>query len=397
LMPILVLVVVVLAASGVMWKMGKLPFGPAVQAADDVATAEADSAVVENEDEDKEEEVAVPVELALVGRRSIASYYKAASVIEADRLVDLVTKTQGPIQQLNVEEGDWVQKGQILAELQNDREEVQLKQAELRLQEQKRSLDRTGSMLEEGLISDQEYDAARSAYELAETDRDLAEIALNETLIRAPFQGQITERKVVLGQQVNMYEAVFTLADFQPMRVRVHLPEAVARKVHEGQRVLITPEAAEKDLEAVVERVSPVVDPVTSTIRLTLLVNNAGETARVGGFVKARITTDSHADALAIPKLALVEEGSMRSVFVAEADSVRKVEINTGLYDETYVEILDGVIDGQFVVIAGQGGLRTGTLIDALNGEQIGWGGKSDDGSSLASEADTMLALSEEK
>ena len=55
---------------------------------------------------------------------------------------------------------------------------------------------------------------------------------------------------------------------------------------------------------------------------------------RVGGFVKVRITTDTHNDALAVPKTALVEEGGLRSVFVAEADTVRKVEINTGLYDE---------------------------------------------------------------
>ena len=93
----------------------------------------------------------------------------------------------------------------------------------------------------------------------------------------------------------------------------------------------------------------------------------------MGGFVKVRITTDQHHDALAIPKIALVEEGALRSVFVAEADTVRKVEIETGLYDETHVEMLEGLFAGDFVVTMGQGGLRTGTRIEALNGEAVGY------------------------
>ena len=104
-----------------------------------------------------------------------------------------------------------------------------------------------------------------------------------------------------------------------------------------------------------------------------LLLEESGNRTRVGGFVKVRITTDQHHDALAIPKIALVEDGALRSVFVAEADTVRKVEIETGLYDESHVEILEGLFEGDFVVTMGQGGLRTGSHIEALNGEAVGY------------------------
>ena len=89
--------------------------------------------------------------------------------------------------------------------------------------------------------------------------------------------------------------------------------------------------------------------------------------------MKVRITTDEHHDALAVPKIALVEDGALRSVFVAEADTVRKVEIETGLYDETHIEILEGLFEGDFVVTMGQGGLVTGSRIDALNGVEVGY------------------------
>ena len=386
------LVIVLAVAAIALWQAGMLPFGGE---SPDALAADADSTAVasdEKKTDEDEEIVAVPVELAQVSRRAIAAYYKAASVAEADRLVDVVAKTQGRVQVLSVEEGDWVDKGKILAELDNDREKVQLRQAELRLEDQRRQLERNRSMVDEGLISDSEFDVVRSAFELAETDRDLARITLEETLVRAPFAGQVTDRKIVLGQQVNAAAALFTLADFSPMRVRVYLPEEIALKVSPGQRVLITPEAVGGDLEAHVERVAPVVDPATSTVRLTLLLEDGADLVRAGGFVKVRITTDTHNDALSVPKLALVEEGGLRSVFVAEADTVRKVEINAGLYDERFVEILDGVEEGAFVIVAGQGGLRTGSHFEALNAEDVGW--SVTDSLSVALE-DTQLAVAD--
>jgi RND family efflux transporter MFP subunit len=363
---LLVALIVVVGGGFGLWQSGLMPFGPGQDSG--VAMADTTGAVgseAEAEDPDAEpEEKPVPVELCLVEGRGISSYYRAASVIEADRLVELVTRTNGRIHVVNVEEGDWVEQGQILAELENDRERIQLKKAELTLADKKRQLDRSREMLEEEIISQQEFDDMESAWQMAEAERDLARINLEDTRIRASFSGRVTERMVVPGQQLTARSATFTIGDFSPMRVRVHLPEAIARKVTAGQRVLVSPEAVEIPLEATVERVSPVVDPATSTIRLTLLLDETADNARVGGFVKVRITTDEHHDALAVPKLALVEDGALRSVFVAEADTVRKVEIETGLYDETHIEILEGLFEGDFVVTMGQGGLATGTRTD---------------------------------
>lgn len=372
------------------------PSGEAVAAtADGTGTAADDPALEKGKKKDEPEIQPIPVELARVEGRGISSYYRAASVIEADRLVELPCRRAGRVREILVEEGDWVEQDQVLAELENDREKIQLRKAELTLADRNRQLDRSARMQAEALISQQEFDDVQSAGKMAEAERDLARITLEETFIRAPFAGRVTNRMVVQGQQVALTTPAFTLGDFSPLRVRVHLPENVARKVDAGQRVLISPEAADEPLEAIVERVSPVVDPGTSTVRLTLLLEETGAAARVGSFVKVRITTDRHHDALAIPKLALVEEGALRSVFVAEADTVRKAEIATGLYDETHVEVLEGLDEGDFIVTLGQGGLRTGTLIRALNGALVGYPGKPVAEGDPAQEAATMTALAE--
>ena len=394
---VLILVAFVIAAGGgfALWQGGLLPFLPDQNI--DVAAADTTGAVASedknDDDDEKPEEKPIPVELSRVEGRGISSYYRAASVIEADRLVELVSRTRGRVHQVNVEEGDWVEKGQILGELENDRERIQLRQAELTLSDKKRQLDRSREMLAEEIISQQEFDDMESAWSMAQAERDLARINLEDTRLRAPFSGQVTDRLIVPGQQLLASAPAFTVGDFSPLRVRVHLPEAIARKVSSGQRVLVSPESVDKPLEAIVERVSPVVDPATSTIRLTLLLDGVDEDTRVGGFVKVRITTDEHHDALAIPKLALVEDGALRSVFVAEADTVRKVEIETGLYDETHVEILEGLFEGDFVVTMGQGGLHTGSLVEALNGEAVGYLGIPEKDADPAAESENLTAL----
>lgn len=386
--------VVTLAGAGALWFTGSLPGLPAptfgtLAAADTTAAGDAADQAEQpsgrgrkgkGKGKDKEAEVKpVPVELARAGNRGISAYYRAASVIEADRLVDLVARVQGRVRQVAVEEGQWVKEGQLLAELENDRERIQLEKAELTVADKARQLERGRGMMEQELVSRQEFDDLESAWRLAVAERELAAIALEETRLRAPFAGLVTERRIVPGQQLAAGFAAFSLGDFEPLRVRVHLPEDVARKVGAGQRVLVSPEGQEtpgqpRQVEGTVERISPVVDPATSTVRLTLLLDGAQADLRVGGFVKVRITTDRHHDALAIPKLALVEEGALTSVFVAEADTVRKVEIETGLHDETHVEILTGLEDGDCVVTMGQGGLRTGAPIRALNADAAGYG-----------------------
>ncbi len=323
--------------------------------------------------DDEPEDIPVPVELARAEKRPLAAYYRASSVLEADRHVELVAKTEGRIHRVLVEEGDWVKAGQTLAEMENDRERVQVRQAELKAEEEERELERRRALVEKHLVTQEEFEASRGAYELASAERDLARITLQDTMVKAPFDGQVTERKIVAGQHVNPSAPLFTLVDFEPLRVRIHLPEAIARRVTAGDQVLVSVDALEQPLAAVVERVAPVVDPETSTVRLTLLMKAGRGEALVGGFVKVRITTDTKTEALAVPKLALVEEGGLRSVFVADGDSTRKVEIRTGLADEEAIEVLDGLTDGAFVVTMGQGGLRSGSKIDVLNAKDVGW------------------------
>jgi membrane fusion protein, multidrug efflux system len=308
---------------------------------------------------------ALPVEVARVEKRSVAAFHRAASSIEAARLVEVSSRAAGRVRLVSAEEGDWVAAGMVLAELDNERQKLELRRAELALLEQERKMARAQQMLSGALISQEQFDAQRTTCEQVRAERDLAALNLEDTFVKAPFAGQITMRMVVAGQQVHGGQAAYWLADFQPLRIKVHLPEAVAAKIRPKEEVAVENDAASGELIATVERISPVVDSATGTVQVTLRLPDDAD-VRVGGFVKARLMTDRKHDVLAIPKLALVEEGSLRSVFVAEADTVRKIEIATGLFDETHIEVTSGLEQGWSVVTLGRGGLRTGTRIEIL-------------------------------
>jgi multidrug efflux system membrane fusion protein len=119
-------------------------------------------------------------------------------------------------------------------------------------------------------------------------------------------------------------------------------------------------------LTGVVGRIAPAVDPATSTVKVTLHVDAAGGPVRVGSFVRARITTDVRRGAVAVPKKSLVPEAGVTYLYLAEADTVRKIPVTTGYTDESFTEIVSGIAAGDRVVCVGQGGLRHGSKIRLL-------------------------------
>jgi len=125
-------IVLVIVVSGIgLWKVGLLPDSvQSITGAVETATAAETDSTGKKENSDEEPEAPpVPVELALVSGKGISAYYRSASVIEADRMVDLVCRKAGQIQSLKVEEGDFVNKGDVLAEVENHREKILLRKA----------------------------------------------------------------------------------------------------------------------------------------------------------------------------------------------------------------------------------------------------------------------------
>lgn len=366
------LLVIVLAGGGFfVWQQKMGQSAEALSAsADSTAVTDSTSADADETDgKDKKKKAApIPVELAVATARNIPAYFHTTGSLEATRQVDLISKSSGEVEKLLVEEGDFVKKGQVLLELDHREEDLLLEQSKVRASTAKREHERMQELMEKGLGSERELEEKAEIASVNELEAQLAEVRRDNMIVRAPFSGQITVRHIELGQNINVGDLTLSLADVSPLEVRLYLPEKIVKDVSLGQPVEITSDVTpDRVLEGKVERISPAVDPATSTVKVTLQVDNAKGMARVGSFVRARITTDTHPGAIAVPKKALVAEAGMNYLYVAEGDSVLKTAVTTGYADDTFIEITQGINAGQSVVSVGQGGLRNGSKIKDLN------------------------------
>ena len=351
--------VVVLVAASTWYLMADAPASTAVaHAAEEPADA--------TDDVDR-----VPVELAEVVVTDLPDVFGATGTLEADRSVELTAQVAGRVTRLRAEEGDRVEQGQVLLELDHREQELLAEEARVRAETARLEYERIRGMAERGLETERRLEEAEQALEVTRAQYELAQVRLDDHFVRAPFSGRLTVRHVELGSTVQAGAPLFGIADTDPMKVELFLPERVVTRLAEGQRVEVRPDVApDRALSGTVERIAPVVDAATSTVKVTLHVADPGESLRSGSFVRCRVTTDVRTDVVAVPKKALVAEAGATYLFVAEADSVRRIAIQTGYHDDEHIEVREGVVAGDQVVVVGQGGLRQGSRIEVLPGPE---------------------------
>ncbi len=310
---------------------------------------------------------AVPVETAAVVRRDISAYIETNGTLEAENEVDVIARVSAPIVELKAEEGMAVRRGQVLARLEEDELRARLEISKVALNEAELAYERARQLNDQKLISAEQYEQARNRFETARAQLEGDQIAIGYTVIKAPFDGLIVARYVDYAQQVAANTPLFRLSDFDPLLCPIQVPERELPLLKLGQEAYLEVEAWGTDrFRARVLRISPVVDPATGTIKVTLEVRSGGK-LRPGMFARAYLKTASKPAALVIPKAALSLESIGDTVYVAEGGVARRREVTLGFQEGDTVEILDGLAEGERVVVVGQDGLSDGTPVQELD------------------------------
>jgi len=316
-----------------------------------------------------ERSTAVPVEVARVERRTISSYLETNGTLEAENEVDLVARTAAPIVELRTEEGMAVQRGQVLARLDDEEIRAQLEIARVALNEATLSYERAKKLHGEDLISEEEYEQARSDWESATAQLQATEIELNYTTVRAPFDGLIVTRYVDYSEQVSVNTPLFRISDFDPLLCPIQVPERELSRLRPDQPAQLELEPwPDRRFEARVLRISPVVNAATGTIKVTLEVRSEGK-LRPGMFARVFLETETRDDALVIPKAALSLESIGDTVYVAADGVASRREVTLGFREGDFVEVTEGVSADEAVVVVGHDGLSDGTPVQVLDGD----------------------------
>jgi RND family efflux transporter MFP subunit len=310
-------------------------------------------------------DVAVPVQVEVLRRGTVSAALSASSTLETEQQADVLAKTDGLVTRLLVDEGSNVGKGQVLAELEDADKRIAFQQIRLRADAAKREFDRAQRTHDDQLISQQDFDRVRNTHELAQADVESAALNLSYTKITAPFAGRIVDRVVVQGRHIKPGEKLFTLANLTPLVARVYLPEKDVAGLRIGQTAEIVLDAAGgQQLPGRVTKISPVVDTASGTIKVTVEVAAVTPSARPGSYATVRIVTDTHRDALLVPKSAVVREDAVDYLFVADGTRARRCKVTLGYPSDGRVEVAAGLTGKESVVIAGQGSLKDGARVD---------------------------------
>jgi HlyD family secretion protein len=274
-------------------------------------------------------------------------------------------------------------------DLKDVRAAAEVKRAAADLADAQQKYNRAKSLYEQGLVPRQNYDeaesrfnAARAAYDLAmqavenmraqlaqsRASTALAQKKVNDSIIRAPFAGQIKERTVTQGQYLKVQTPVMVIVNVDPLRVRLKVPEKVAAWVHVGQEVTITVEAyAERTFKGKITRINPSVDQQTRTFEAEALIENHDHTLKPGFFVKATIPSSNVVSALFVPQDALLYVYGVYKVFVIEGNTLKEKEVKLGERTGDEVEIVEGIREGERIALPVKGQeLKDGATVEIV-------------------------------
>lgn len=312
--------------------------------------------------------IAVPVEAALTRNGEISSSYRTTATLEARAEAEVISKAVGIVQRILVEEGDEVSAGQLLAVLDNERQQYSLNKEKAELNRLSSELKRMEEMHQRKLISADVFEKLQWQHDALQATVNLAELALKETEIRAPISGVVSRRYVKTGQLVNQHvtQSLFHIVSNQQLEAVVHLPEQQLAQARVGQTALLqfagmTPVSAE------LVRISPVVDAGSGTVRAVLKVANEQHQLKPGMFAQVQLQFDVKADALLLPKRALMNTDNSQTVFVIDSENkVSRKQVHLGYQADNTVEILSGLALGDQVVIAGQSALKDDALVNVV-------------------------------
>ena len=311
---------------------------------------------------------AVPVEVVEILPGPISAFIETNGTLEAEREVDIVARTGGPLVALNTEEGVQVKAGELLAQIDELEARAQVEIARVALQDAEIVYNRAKASLENAVVSQEVYDTALSALESAKAQLSGNEIQLGYTRITAPFDGLIVQRAVKFGETVTAGQQLFRISDFDPLLCVIGVPERDLARLSVGQPAILQVEAFPgEQFQGRVLRISPVVDAATGTIRVTLEVNRQGRLSP-GMFAGVRLVTDVRQEALIMPKRALSLESLADSVFVVEDGVAYRRNVTLGYEEDDRVEVAGGLARGDRVIVVGQDGLTDATPVQILAG-----------------------------
>lgn len=308
-------------------------------------------------------EIVRNVEVVRASSRDVPQESSYSSTVLAYATNNIMSQQGGRIRKVNVEVGDYVVKGQVLAEM----DRTQLDQLALQIQNDDVEYERLKSLYAEGGVSQSDFEAAELGYKLRKSNYENLK---ENTILRSPITGFVTARNFDAGDMFAMTAPIFTVQQVVPVKLLVGISESEYTRVKKGDEVTLTVDAIpDRAFKGRISRIYPTVNAATHTVSAEVVVPNADRALRPGMYARVTVNFGTR-HSIVIPDQSIVkQEGTgQRFVYlVGEGDTVSYVPVQLGRHIDAEYEVTSGIEEGQTVVVKGQSGLKDGSKVQILN------------------------------
>jgi RND family efflux transporter MFP subunit len=275
---------------------------------------------------------------------------------------NIYAKVGGTLERVYVDMGVPVSRGQMLALIDTTELFQTRQQAEATAENARLTFNRTKDLYEQSLVAKQDYENAQATMKVAVAALDVATTRLDYARIVAPFSGIVTRRSLDPGAVVTaMITSLFSLMDLDNMKVVVNILERDIPRITPACEAAITVDAFPgKTFAGKVTRFSQAVDLATRTMPVEIDILNRDHALRPGMFANVTLRVGERPNALTLPTQAFVRDDQGSFVYVARADTARRVRLAAGVEQSGRIEILSGLDGSEDVITTGQQFVRDG-------------------------------------
>ncbi|MFN4354528.1 efflux RND transporter periplasmic adaptor subunit [Parvibaculum sp.] len=312
------------------------------------------------------------VEVVEAQTETVETIVTALGTLQADQAITLTPEITGIVTSIEFEDGQRIEKDDVVIRIDDRDLNARLIQAEARLTLTRANYQRAERLLNQGSGTARARDEALNDFKSAEAEVATTKTALDKATITAPFSGIIGLRQVSIGQYLIAGQPIATLADVDNLRIDFQVSEVFLTQIRQGQDVSVTFDALPGETyRGVISAVDPVVSIDGRSLSVRALIRNEENELRPGLFGRVEIVTASR-DSILLPESAIVASPRGGSAIFEVVDGTAKMTpVRIGERRPGEVEILEGVTAGDVVIIAGQLRVQDGSQVEIV---EPAWG-----------------------
>ncbi len=291
---------------------------------------------------------------------SVPRQIRTNGTLQADESVELTAEAGGRITDIRFEEGTRVQEGDLLVQINDEELRAQKQRLEHELQLASDRAGRQKRLLQEGGVSQEEYDATVNEVKVLKAEVSLVEAQIEKKTVRAPFSGIVGLREVSEGAYVSPQTSITTLQRIDPIKINFSVSEQYATQVQPGQPLTFSVRGRDGTMEGQVYATDTQVDADTRTLQLRARAPNSGVTLRPGMYADVTLDLGTIKETIVVPSFAVTPALNTQRVFVAEGGTAQPRNVAVGVRTDSTVQITDGLAVGDTVITSGIQDLRAG-------------------------------------